>query len=295
MLRKLKIMKVSSVLAVSLFVLSNSVFAGSKSQAYEDARTLMDKENFKPAIAEIISAQEGGEDTIDMSLLLTEAYAGRIDQVGQFKKMKLAKKIKKSTQHSLELDPNNLDALEGLIQFHIQAPGIVGGDKAEAHKLLTRLTELKPARGYMLSAQLLMEEDKVAEANAYIEKALVLDPMNTDVLASKAGLEVEQGQYSAAISTYESCLAIENDNWNCRYQLGKASQVGKVKHDKGIAAFLAFIENGNTNKNYLAYAHYRLGNIYNQTGDNKAAKKHYQLAVEIDNLKKAKKALAGMK
>jgi hypothetical protein len=35
--------------------------------------------------------------------------------------------------------------------------------------------------------------------------------------------------------------------------------------------------------------------MYNQTGDNKAAKKHYQLAVEIDNLKKAKKALAGMK
>ena len=290
-----KALKIASCFITSVVLFGGSAFAGSKSQAYQDARVLMDKDDFKPAIAKIIDAQKGGEDTIDLSLLLTEAYAGRINQVGNLKKMKLAKKIKKSSEHSLQLDPDNVEALDGLIQFHMQAPGIAGGDKKQAHTLLTKLIALKPIRGHMLSAQLLAEEDKMAEAKVHLDKAIAIDPKNTDVLMGKAAMEIEQEQYAQAIATYETCLAIEADNWECRYQLGKTSQTGKVEYEKGKAAFLAFIENGHENKNYIAYAHYRLGNIFNQTGDAMSAKKHYEFAVKIDNLKPAKKALAAMK
>ena len=278
----------------SVLLVANTAFAGTKSQTYQDARALMEKHDFKPAISKITDAQKHGEDTIDLSLLLTEAYAGRIDQVGGLKQLKLAKKIKKSSLHSLELDPNNVEALDGLIQFHIQAPGIAGGDKKEAHTLLAKLIELKPVRGHMLSAQLLAEEDKLDEAMNHIDKARALEPKNTYVLMGKAALEIEQEKYSKAIATYEACLALENDNWECRYQIGKASQIGKVEYDKGIASFLEFIDNGHKNKNYLAYAHYRLGNIYMQTDNKVFAKKHYQLAVEIDALKEAKKALSSL-
>ena len=45
--------------------------------------------------------KESGEDTIEMSLLLTNVYAGRVEQVGALSKLGVAKKIKASMEHSL--------------------------------------------------------------------------------------------------------------------------------------------------------------------------------------------------
>ena len=147
----------------------------------------------------------------------------------------------------------------------------------------------------MMMAKLAAAEDNADEMQTHLTKALAIDPNNTDVLLGKGALEVAQENYTAAIATYETCLVVENANRDCRYQIGKTSQVGKIEYAKGKKAFKDFITMHVDNKNYLAYAHYRLGNIYKQEGDKSAAKAQYQLAVDVDGLKKAKKALQNLK
>ena len=43
---------------------------------------------------------------------------------------------------AVELDPNNTDAIQGLMGFYSQAPAIVGGSMEKAHELANKLTEL---------------------------------------------------------------------------------------------------------------------------------------------------------
>ncbi|PHS42442.1 MAG: hypothetical protein COA91_00360 [Robiginitomaculum sp.] len=285
-----------AVLAILLLLFMATIAQGEevKSAAFLKAQSLMKVENYKAAAKTITKAQKNGEDTIDMSLMLTNTYAARIGQVGALKKLGLAKKIKASTEHSLKLDPNHIGALEGLIQFHLQAPGIAGGDKDEARKLAARMIVLKPVRGHVLLATLSAKQEKFAEAEQHINKALAIDPTNTQTLLAKASGLGQQERYIESITVFETCLEHEPENQDCRYLIGKTAQVAKIEYEKGKAAFAKFIEIGHDNKEYIAYAHYRLGKIYAQTDDETTAKTHYQLAVNIADLKPAKKALAAM-
>ncbi len=255
----------NAVLAIFVIMMMViSIFAhadANKSEAYEKAHTLVKSEEYKSAAKIITKAQKQGEDTIEMSLLLTEAYAGRIDQVGQLKKMGLAKKIKISMEHSLELDPENLDAMEGLVQFHMRAPGIVGGDKKIARNLIEKIAKKDVLRGHILRGKM-----------AFIEK-----------------------EYPLAMTHYEACVRVKPEELNCQYQIGKMAQLGNFEHEKGKAAFLSFIKTGHENKTYIAHANYQLGLLYQQTADMDAARKHLELAVKIDGLKEAKKTLEGLK
>ncbi len=285
------------VLAALLFTgasQANEAKTEVKSAAFMEAQTLMKAENYKQAAKIITKAQKNGEDTIDMSLLLTNAYAARINQVGKLKQLGLAKKIKASTEHSLKLDPKNIGALEGLIQFHIQAPGIAGGDKDEARKLIARMIELKPVRGHVIMATMSAKEEKFAEAEVHINKALAIDPTNSQTLLVKGSGLGQRQKYAEAIGVFETCLEHEPDNQDCRYLIGKTAQVGKVEYEKGKAAFEEFIKIGHENKTYMAFTHYRLGKIFAQIDDPDTAKTHYRKAVDIAGLKQAKKALAAM-
>ena len=283
------------MLVVILFFTIFAQAGESKSEAYVQAETLMEAEDYKSAAKIITKAQESGEDTIEMSLLLTNIYAARVEQVGTLSKLGVAKKIKASMEHSLELEPDNKSALIGIVEYHLQAPGIAGGSKTEARQYILKMIELYPQRGHMMMAKLAAAEDNSEEMQTHLTKALAIDPNNTDILLGKGALEVSQEKYMDAIATYEACLAVESGNMNCLYQIGKTAQVGKVEYTKGKQAFKDFIAVHTENKNYLAYAHYRLGNIYKQEGDKAAAKTEYQLAVDIDGLKKAKKALRNLK
>lgn len=67
---------------------------------------------------------------------LGNAYGARVGQVGMFSQMSMAPKIRDAFEKTVALDPNNLDARKGLLQFYLQAPSVIGGgkDKDKAKK-----------------------------------------------------------------------------------------------------------------------------------------------------------------
>jgi tetratricopeptide (TPR) repeat protein len=277
------------ILALSGFSMSS--FAADRSEIYTQAKTLMKGQDFKPAIKMITKAQEKGEDSIDLSQLLTEAYVGRIGQVGMLKKMGLAKKIKKSMEHSLVLDPGNLDTMEGLVQFHLQAPGIAGGSKDEARRIAQEVITADPLRGHILSARVAGADENYAEARTHLSQALTLSPGNKDIYLGLGGIDVEEEKYADALVAYEKCLEIAPEDVTCRYQLGKAAQMGDIEDEKAIAAFQSVIDSKPDDISYTAYSYYRMGNVYKQNGNMTFAKKNYELALKADDIKPARKAL----
>lgn len=255
------------------------------------AQSLIKAESFKQAIDVLKQAQSNGEDTFEISELLVESYNGRINQVGMLKKRSLAKKMKKSMEHSVMLRPDSEKALKNLIDFHLNAPSIVGADKDKAREIIDGIPNLSPVRKYVYEANFSQADKDNVAAMENLEKALAIDPQHTGALRFKGNLQISEENYGAALATFQTCTTYHPANMDCRYQIGKASQMGNIQSETGIAAFKAFIAKGNDDKNYLAYAHYRLAKIYEQTDDAAKAKTHYELAISIDDLKKAKSAL----
>ena len=110
----------------------------------------------------------------------------------------LAGKFRKEVEVAIDLDPNNLDALDAMMQFKFQAPGIMGGSKSEANSFADRITHLNASEGYLSHAELAQLEKKPAEVEGYLLKAVQANPRNYDARAESAKFYSQSHKYEEA-------------------------------------------------------------------------------------------------
>ncbi|MGA2984909.1 MAG: tetratricopeptide repeat protein [Terriglobia bacterium] len=114
----------------------------------------------------------------DFHLKLGQVLGEMAARASIFSAGSLAVKFRKEVEVAIELDPNNLDALDSMMQFKFQAPGLMGGDKNEAHALAEKITLLNASEGYLAHAELAELEKDPAQMEAYLLKAVQANPKN---------------------------------------------------------------------------------------------------------------------
>lgn len=102
---------------------------------------------------------------------LAAAYGVKARNSGALRAAGAARRYKKEAEATLALDPSHPRALEGLIEFHSRAPGLVGGDKQRIPGLLDRLTAAAPATGWMVRARLAAQANDTLAAAAHFRRA----------------------------------------------------------------------------------------------------------------------------
>jgi tetratricopeptide (TPR) repeat protein len=124
----------------------------------------------------------------DAHVYLAEAYGRKIEHSGVFDKIGMAKTIRKESERGVAADPKNLDALESLMEFHLEAPGMVGGDKDKARELAQRIAELDPVRGDFAQATIAAREKRHEDEKHFQIKAAQRNPRSYDALVGAARL-----------------------------------------------------------------------------------------------------------
>ena len=105
---------------------------------------------------------------------LAEANGAKAQRAGGLGAMGPAKRFKKEAEATLAIDPNYADALEGLIEFHQQAPGLIGGDKKKIPEMLDRLAAADPAKGWVWRGRAAQRDKDSVRAEAHLRKAAEL-------------------------------------------------------------------------------------------------------------------------
>jgi tetratricopeptide (TPR) repeat protein len=118
---------------------------------------------------------------------LAQVYGEMADRASMFAAAGLAKKFKGELDAALARDPKNLDALEALMQYSFQAPGLMGGDKRKAHAVAEELVQLSPVRGYLAQAELAREAKDFAKVEEWFLKAVQVDPKDYEAQTALAG------------------------------------------------------------------------------------------------------------
>lgn len=159
-----------------------------------DAHTLYLQSRVKMMYGDLETAQKLAERAVGLDgrsavyhWQLSRACGARAKQSGILKQMGLAKCFKKEAEMVLTLDPKHVEARTALVQFHMQAPGLVGGDKKKARSLADELVRLDPPQGYMALAYIAHAEKRTGEVEKLYQKALEADPQRYATLASLAG------------------------------------------------------------------------------------------------------------
>jgi len=144
-------------------------------------------------------------------LKLGQVYGEMAARASFFSAGALAVKFRKEVEVAIQLDSQNLDALDSMMQFKFQAPGLMGGSKEEARALADKMTLLNPSEGYLAHAKLAELEKNPAQMEAYFLQAVKANPKNYSALAAVAKFysQAPHAKYEEATRHAQSALQLD--------------------------------------------------------------------------------------
>jgi tetratricopeptide (TPR) repeat protein len=252
------------------------------------------------ALADYDSASYYGEwatklapDSSDYHLWYGRALGMKLSGGGGLGAIFKVKKVKGAFQRAVELDSTNLEAKFDLMQYDLQAPGIVGGNKEEAFRLAEDLTKAEPALGHFAKAICYQTREEYDRADWEFRAATAYDTSNTDYAFRYFYFLLDREDYDRAEAILKEIEKIDPDDPNLLYQRGKLRLLSGKELEQGLSCFKEYLarERASGNPSYAA-AHWRMGMTYEKMGRPDSARAEYRRSLDLDpDFKEAKESL----
>lgn len=143
-----------------------------------------------------------------LHLWLGSVYASKTVSVNLFRAPSFAKKCRLEMEKGVALEPANAGARESLMQFYIQAPGLVGGSMPKAHEQAAAIAKIDPCRGLMAEAAIAIHEKDTVAAEADFRKAMSVDPMSGAPCNGLAYLLLGAGRTDEALVVFKRYVQV---------------------------------------------------------------------------------------
>lgn len=153
-------------------------------------------------------------------------------------------------EKAITLNPNDVDAREGLFQYYARAPFFVGGSSSKAAEQLDAIRRLDPNRAIALS------------------------------VLSKADAK----DFDGAFRLCEAELATHPSNYTALYQYGRTASLSGQNLERGLECLQHAMKIDPPNPASPTHSHvlFRIGDLEQKLGHLEAAKAAYKSALEID-------------
>jgi tetratricopeptide (TPR) repeat protein len=118
------------------------------------------------AINECQLAASSDPASSDNQLWLGRAYGFKASHANPLSALSLAIKVRVAFERAVQLDPENIHALNDLGEFYVEAPALIGGGLDKAQALAARLQPHFPSQAHRLLALIAekKKDDAIAEA-----------------------------------------------------------------------------------------------------------------------------------
>ena len=108
------------------------------------------------------------------------------EKASLFSKAHWAKRFRVEAETAVSLDPKNLDARFGLVEFYLQAPRLMGGGQDKARAMADDIAKIDPVSGFLAQARLAQEEKNWAKETQEWAKAAAAGPKTYDAMIDVA-------------------------------------------------------------------------------------------------------------
>ncbi len=217
---------------IFLLVPGASQAADSAAAAYENGLDHYIAEDYKKSQKAFEQAIRADPDCADCHVWLGRAY-GRLAETNSglkiFSSYGLARKARASFQRAVDLDAKNIDALESLLAYYVEAPAIVGGSMAKAFEIAKQIEAVNRAEGARAWAVYYESKKNFPDAEAALKKARELEPDTIGHLLGHASFLARRGRFEKADELFDDALECEPDNPAVWFARAKAFIGGERK------------------------------------------------------------------
>lgn len=151
---------------------------------------------------------------------LGRMYGERADEASVFKKPGLARNALKSFEAAVEIDPDHLEARKKLLEYHIYAPAILGGNKDEARRQADEIKIRDVVKGHIAWAIIFNHEKEKDKAETEYRTAFEMFPNHSEAVTSLGLFLNQNNQRSQAIQILETYLETDPSALTVLYTLG---------------------------------------------------------------------------
>lgn len=217
-------------------------------------------------------------------LSLASALGTEAQKANKLRQPFLARRLKSELERAVALDPNLVDAREGLLQFYIQAPGIVGGSIDRAREQAAIIAKLNPLQGHLAAASIARHDKDFATAEAEYKAAASQAPDSLVAWYSLGTFYESQKRWADAVGVYERLIARSPNELQPRYMYGRVAAVAGDFLERGEREMRYWLANAPPDAPMLTRsgAHLRLGMILEAGGKREAARAEYESALSIN-------------
>ena len=225
---------------------------------------------------------------------LGKAYGEKASRTSMFSAMGLAKKSHREFESAVRLDERNYSARQALIEFDCSAPGMVGGGEDKAKPEIEKLHGLDAAEWHYAEGNCRRQKKDYSGADQEFQKALESQPKS-------AGLIYDIGDYALKRDQADRLMEVADlgekaapedprgDFYRATGLILKNANLPQAQHL--LEQYLRRAPRRDSYPRY-AVAHEWLGRLYEQKGDQDAAVKEYQKALQLEpKNKNAREAL----
>jgi tetratricopeptide (TPR) repeat protein len=159
--------------AVTILLSAHQAAPGESDISYWLARSYYEEHNYDLAIAYGEEAVKSSPQNAEYHRWLGRAYGAKAELSHSFF---LARKVKKAFETAVHLAPRDIAARRDLMQYLVEAPWIVGGDKDRAKQELEFIATVDPIQGRLARAAFFSAEKKWKEPEVQFLSALNQNP-----------------------------------------------------------------------------------------------------------------------
>ncbi len=260
---------------------------------YELARTYVAMARYQTALETIDRALAIAPHESRYHRLRGEALGRLAQEAAIFKQLGLAKRGLVAFEKAVALDPSNVAARNSLMEYYLQAPGMIGGSLKKAKQQADGIGDVIPAKGWRAHGRIHRYRNEVMPALTHYRAAVEADPNDNDIRFDFGTYLIELERWDEARTCFEALATNSEPDLRGFHGLGHLAALTGTKLEHGVAALKQYLgQRQRFGHPSHASAHFFLGRISVHRSETQAARKAFEAALALDpKYDDAKKAL----
>ena len=246
-------------------------------------RLLLASDELDAAVESLEKSVSLEEGNAEYHLWLGRAYGQKAIRASVLKQPALARRVKKEFERASQLDPDSLEARFGLIEYYLRAPGVLGGSLEKAREQAREIARRDALQGHRAAGRLAEHEKRFDAALDEYQRAGNEFPQSPAPSYWSGSLFEKRKDYERAFEVYERLLETQPTEMTACYQIGRIAILSGQRLERAEQCLKLYLRREpKPDEPSLAWAHYRLGNLYERKGSRDLARREYAEALKLD-------------